>query len=95
MMQKIIFSLMQYIRAEKHIHLNREESPCTNYEEIGTTFVDCVSKKIMDQSGCKVKGMLPLLHFGVISSYFSCWATMPRAHEGFQNAKTWKKLHNI
>ena len=46
---------MQYIRAEKHIHLNREESPCTNYEEIGTTFVDCVSKKIMDQSGCKVK----------------------------------------
>ena len=53
---------MQYIRAEKHIHLNREESPCTNYEEIGTTFVDCVSKKIMDQSGCKVNGM----YFGVI-----------------------------
>ena len=26
-----LFSLMQYIRAEKHIHLNREESPCTNY----------------------------------------------------------------
>ena len=94
-MHKIIFSLMQYIRAEKHIHLNREESPCTNYEEIGTTFVDCVAKKIMDQSGCKVSEMFPLLYFGVISPYSSCWATIMRAHEGFRNAQTWKKLQNI
>ena len=35
---------MQYIRAEKHIHLNREESPCTNYEEIGTTWMLSMNK---------------------------------------------------
>ena len=43
-----------YILAEKHINLNRERSPCTDYEEMGTSFTECLAENVMKLTNCKV-----------------------------------------
>ena len=44
----------QYIRAEKHILMQREEQPCRDYASEGTTFSECISISAMNTTGCKV-----------------------------------------
>ena len=44
----------QYISAEKNILLNRDGHHCTNYDEKNSSFSQCVSKYVVNSSGCKV-----------------------------------------
>ena len=43
----------KFVSAEKNMNINREKSPCTNYEgRVG--FRECVAKSFMKTSNCKV-----------------------------------------
>ena len=44
-----------YILAEKHINLDRDSAPCTEYEDIGTSFTECIAEKVMKVTNCKVR----------------------------------------
>ena len=43
-----------YILAEKHINLDRDSAPCTEYEDIGSSFIECIAEKVMKVTNCKV-----------------------------------------
>ena len=44
----------QYFRGEQHVLLNREEFPCTDYTQLGSSFSQCVSQYLVNQVGCRV-----------------------------------------
>lgn len=44
----------QYIRAEKHVLMQREDQQCRDYANEGTTFSECISISAMNSTGCKV-----------------------------------------
>ena len=44
----------QYIGVEELRHLDREGAPCTDYQEEGASFSDCVVTKMVESVGCKV-----------------------------------------
>ena len=48
---------LQYILAEKHSLLNRKSAPCTKYEDLGSSFSECLVQKVMKMTDCKVKQM--------------------------------------
>ena len=48
----------QYLRAEKHILLNREGSPCTDYQKENSSFSQCVSKYFANVTGCRVGNII-------------------------------------
>ena len=44
----------QYIIAEKFSHLNTMKSPCTDYDDIGSSFTACVIENVVKITNCKV-----------------------------------------
>ena len=44
----------QYIYAEKHQLLNREGFQCTDYDQIGSSFSDCIAVHVSNLTHCKV-----------------------------------------
>ena len=44
----------QYFRGEQHVLINREEFPCTDYTQLGSSFSQCVSQYLVNQVGCRV-----------------------------------------
>ena len=44
----------QYIGVEELRHLDRDGAPCTDYQEEGASFSDCVVTKMVESVGCKV-----------------------------------------
>ena len=48
----------QYLRAEKHILLNREGSACTDYQKENSSFSQCVSKYFANVTGCRVGNII-------------------------------------
>ena len=44
----------QYIRAEKHILMNREGHHCHDYDQEQSSFSECVSTYVMNSTSCKV-----------------------------------------
>ena len=44
----------QYIRAEKHVLMQRDEQSCKDYSKEETTFSECISVTAMNFTGCKV-----------------------------------------
>ena len=44
----------QYIGVEELRHLDRDGAPCTDYQEEGASFSDCVVAKMVEAVGCKV-----------------------------------------
>ena len=44
----------QYIYAERHQLLNREGFQCTDYDQIGSSFPDCIAVHVSNLTHCKV-----------------------------------------
>merc|ERR1712241_134705 len=45
----------QYFRGEQHVLINREEFPCTDYTQLGSSFSQCVSQYLVNQVGCRLR----------------------------------------
>ena len=47
-------NVMFFCRVEKHVLINRDDQPCTDYETQKSSFPICIAKYAVNMTGCRV-----------------------------------------
>ena len=88
----------QYIGVEELRHLDRDGAPCTDYQEEGASFSDCVVTKMVESVGCKVtlnNIILTMINDNDLNLTFcSTSGTILKTKRSIRIAQQWKILRN-